>query len=28
VRVSAIPNIELLCRLIGLNLNSGKLAYY
>lgn len=28
VRVSAIPNIELLCQLIGLNLYSGELAYY
>jgi len=28
VRVSAIPNIELLCRLIGLNLYSVELAYY
>ena len=28
VRVSKIPNIELLCRLIGANLSSGELAYY
>jgi hypothetical protein len=27
VRASKIPNIELLCKLIGLNLNSAKLAY-
>ena len=28
VRASAIPNIELLCRLIGLNFNSDDLRYY
>jgi hypothetical protein len=28
VRVSKIPNIELLSRLIGVNLNSGELTYY
>ncbi len=27
VRVSKIPNIELLCQMIGLNLNSDELQY-
>ena len=28
LRASAIPNIELLCRLIGLNINSHDLMYF